>query len=88
MLGTVLVTWSCCCLVTKSCPNLCDPIDCSLPCSSVHRTLQARILGFPFPSPGDLPDPGIKPASSAFEADSLPLSHQESSIIRVPAFNF
>ena len=44
--------------------------------------------GLPFPSPGDLPDPGIKPASSAFEADSLPLSHQESSIIRVPAFNF
>ena len=28
----------------------------------------------PFPSPGDLPDPGIKPASPAL-ADSLPLSH-------------
>ena len=26
----------------------------------------------PFPSPGDLPDPGIKPESSAFQADSLP----------------
>ena len=31
--------------------------------------------GLLFPSPGDLPDPGIKPASTAFLADSLPLSH-------------
>ena len=28
--------------------------------------------GSPFPSPGDLPDPGIKPGSSALQADSLP----------------
>ena len=28
--------------------------------------------GLPFPSPGDLPDPGIKPRSSALQADSLP----------------
>ena len=28
--------------------------------------------GWPFPSPGDLPDPGIKPGSSALQADSLP----------------
>ena len=28
--------------------------------------------GFPFPSPGDLPDPGIKPESPALQADSLP----------------
>ena len=27
--------------------------------------------GFPFPSPGDLPDPGIQPRSPALEADSL-----------------
>ena len=26
----------------------------------------------PFPSPGDLPDPGIKPVSPALQADSLP----------------
>ena len=33
----------------------------------------------PFPPPGDLPDPGIEPTSSAspaLEADPLPLSHQ------------
>ena len=28
--------------------------------------------GLPFPSPGDPPDPGIKPMSSALQADSLP----------------
>ena len=28
--------------------------------------------GLPFPPPGDLPDPGIKPASLAFQADSSP----------------
>ena len=27
--------------------------------------------GLPFPSPGDLPDPGIEPASLAWQADSL-----------------
>ena len=28
--------------------------------------------GLPFPSPGDLPNPGIKPRSPAWKADSLP----------------
>ena len=44
----------------QSCPTLCDPMDCSLPGSSVHGILQARIWsGLPFPSPGDLSGPGI-----------------------------
>ena len=30
--------------VTQSCPTLCDPMGYSLPVSSVHRILQARIL--------------------------------------------
>ena len=30
--------------------------------------------GLLFPSPGDLPDPGIEPMSPAWKADSLPLS--------------
>ena len=37
----------CLCMPAKSlesCPTLCDPMDCSLPVSSVHRILQARIL--------------------------------------------
>ena len=30
--------------VTQSCPALCDPMDCSLPGSSVHGIFQARVL--------------------------------------------
>ena len=33
------------------------------------------------PSPGDLPNPGIEPGSPTLQADSLPLSHQGSSIV-------
>ena len=33
-----------CGLVAQLCPSLCDPIDCSLPGSSVYAILQARIL--------------------------------------------
>ena len=29
------------------------------------------------PSPGDLPNPGIRPAPPAWQVDSLPLSHRE-----------
>jgi len=41
-------------------------MDCSPPGSSVHGILQAKIIEWlPFPSPGDLLDPGIKPVSPA-----------------------
>ena len=33
--------------------------------------------GLPFPSPGAFPDPGVEPASPAWQADSLPLSHAD-----------
>ena len=47
-------------------------MDCSPPGSSVHGILQARIQEWvAFPSPGDLPDPGIKPGSLSLEADAL-----------------
>ena len=40
------------------------PMDCKPPGSSVHRILQQEYWsGLPFASPGDLPDPGIKPTS-------------------------
>ena len=32
--------------------------------------------GLPFPSPGDLPNPGIKPKSPALQVDSLPAEPQ------------
>ena len=60
-------------LVTQSCPTLCDPMDCSPSGSSVHRILQARILEWvAFPSPGDLPNPGIQPRSPTLQSHSLP----------------
>ena len=34
--------------------------------------------GLPFPSPGDLPDPGIELMTPAWQADALPLSHRGS----------
>ena len=59
-------------LVTQSCLILCNPMDYSLPGSSVLEILQARILeGLPFPSPGDLLDPGIKFWSPVLQADTL-----------------
>ena len=45
--------------------------------SSVYGIFQARTLE-QVPSPGDLPYPGIKPTSPAWQVDSLPLSHQGS----------
>ena len=56
--------------------------DYSLPSSSVHGIYQARILEWVVISlSGDLPDPGIKPTSPAWQVDSLPLSHLGSSAI-------
>ena len=38
----------------------CDPVDCSPPGSSVHGSFPGKIeSGLQFPSPGDLPNPGI-----------------------------
>ena len=56
-------------LVSQLCLTLCDPMDCSLPNSSVHGILQPVIL--PFPSPWDLPNPGIKPGSPTLQVDSF-----------------
>ena len=48
-------------------------MECSPQISIVYGILQARILeGLPFPSPEDLPDPGIEPWSPALKAESLP----------------
>ena len=68
-------------LVTQSCLTLCNPMDCSPPGSSVHRILQQEYWsGFPFPSPGDLPHPGVEPTPPVFhalQAGSFPLRHWE-----------
>ena len=60
-------------LVAQSCLTLCDPIDCNPQAPpSMGFSRQEYWSGLPFPSPGDLPDPGLKPGSPALQADSLP----------------
>ena len=76
----------CACMRTKSlqlCSTPWDPIDCSLPGSSVHGILQERITleWVVMPSSSGSFDPRIKPASPvapALQADSLLLSHERS----------
>ena len=65
-------------LVTQLCLTLCNPMDCG-PGSSVHGTLQARILEWVLcPSPVDLTNPEIKPRFPGSQADSYCLNHQGS----------
>ena len=60
-----------------------------IPWTVAHQaSLSMRFLrqeywsALPFPSPGDLPDPGIEPAlADRFQADSLPLNHQGSPVV-------
>ena len=61
--------------VASFCPTLCDSMDCSLLGSSIPLSMgfsrQEYWSGVRFPSPRDLPDPGIKPGSPTLQADSL-----------------
>ena len=54
----------------------CDPMDCSCQAPlSMGFPRQEYWSGLPFPSPGDIPNPGIKTLSPALQVGSLPLSH-------------
>ena len=57
----------------KSCPIFAIPwiIACQAPLS-MGFPRQEHSSGLPFPSPGDLPNPGIEPRSPAFQADDIP----------------
>ena len=59
-------------LVNKSCPTLVTPwiVACQAPLS-MGFSRQEYWNELPFPSPGDLPNPGVKPRSPALQADSL-----------------
>ena len=59
--------------VTQSCPTLCNPMGSSLHQAppSMGFSGQEYWRGLPFPSPGNLPNPGIKPRSSALRAAAL-----------------
>ena len=64
-------------LVAKLSPTLATPwtVACQAPLS-MRFSRQEYWSGLPFPSPRDLPDPGIKPGSPALQADSFPTELQ------------
>ena len=64
-------------LVVQSCLILCEPTDCSLPGSPVHRILQARVLEW-VSSPGQGSNPGLLHCRQII----YHLSHQTRSFFR------
>ena len=65
----LLFLWS---EVAQSCATLCDSVGCSLPGSTVHGIFRQEYWsGLSFPSSGDLPNVGIEPGFSTFQADTL-----------------
>ena len=67
-------------LIAQSCPNLCNPMDCSQPGSTVHGILQARILdqvAIPF-SRGIFPTQESNPGLLHYRRILYHLSHQGS----------
>ena len=66
-------------LVAKSCPTL-PPNGAHQAPLSMGFPRQEYWSGLPFPSPEDLPDPGVELTSPALQADSLWLSHLGSPI--------
>ena len=74
-LGNIVIVQS---LNNQFMSDFCDAMDCSLPGSPVLRIpRQEHYSGWPFPSPGDLPSPGIEHMSSAWRVNSLPLGLAE-----------
>ena len=73
---------SCCYLVAKSCPTLCDPMDCDpirLLCPWDSPGKNTRV-GCHFLPQGIFPAQGSNPHLLHWQADSLPMSHQGSPI--------
>ena len=77
-------------VVAQSCPILCNTKDWSLPGSSVHGILQSRTTGMSryFPSPENLPDPGIELRSPALQAGSLPSEPPGKKALHIIHFTF
>ena len=65
-------------LVCQSCPTLWDPMGCGLPGSSMGFSRKEYWSELPFPSPGDLPHPGIEPDFLYQRQILYCLSHQGS----------
>ena len=62
--------------VAQLCPTLCDPVVAKSVARQTPLSMgfprQEYWSGLPFPSPGDLPNPGIEPGSPILQADGLP----------------
>ena len=59
-------------LVAQTCVTFCNHMDCAHQAPlSMEFSRQESCSELPFPSPGDLPNPGIKSVSPALQADSL-----------------
>ena len=85
---------NCCCLVSKSCLRDTCLRDSETPWTVAHQaplsmgfSRQEYWSGLPFPTPGDLPNPGMEPMSPAlagglFIAETIvkPLSHELDSL--------
>ena len=62
-------------------------VACQAPLS-MGFSRQEYWSGLPFPSPEDLPDPGIEPRSSALQADSLPSEPPGKSVLVITGFKY
>ena len=70
----------CLCLVTQSCPTLCNPINCSLPGSSVHGDSSSKNIRFGWHAllQGIFPTQGLNPGLPHCRQILHHLSHQGS----------
>ena len=68
-----MIYFNLCVVITQLCPTLCDPMNVARQTSlSMEFSRKEYWSGLPFPSPADLPEPGIEPGSPILQADSLP----------------
>ena len=71
------------CLCAQSCLTVCDPWTVALQAPlSMGFPRQGYWSGLPFPSAGDLPDPGIEPTSAALAGGFLNTSAQNRNLQR------
>ena len=71
--------------VAQSCLTLCDPMNYQAP-PSMEFSRQEHWTGLLFPSPGDLPHPGIERGSPALQAYALP--SELSRLCQIPALKY
>ena len=66
-----------------------QPMNCSHTGPSIHEALHAilrEVNGLPFPTPGDLPDPGMESKSPALEGGFFTTEPQHVTVIRDGTF--